>query len=145
MLCNDERSDGFTHVDDVTCGGGGIPVVDDPATGLQGIQAVIDKDLASALLAAELGADTMMILTNVDRVTINYGKADEQPLEHMTLEQARTWMAEGQFPPGTMGPKIEGAISFLSAASNGNARVIIGPLDRATDAIAGRIGTCVTK
>ena len=91
------------------------------------------------------GADTMMILTNVDRVSINYGRSDEQTLDHMTLDQARTWMSEGQFPPGSMGPKIEGAIQFLSAARHDNARVIIGPLDRATDAMTGRIGTCITK
>ncbi len=129
----------------VACGGGGIPVVRDPQKGLCGLAAVIDKDLASALLAAELSADMMMNLTNVDRVSINFGKPDEQPIDRMTVEQARRWMDEGQFPPGSMGPKVQGAIDFLSSVAGDNARVIIGPLDRATDAVAGRIGTCITK
>jgi carbamate kinase len=128
----------------VVCGGGGIPVVRDPQTGLRGIAAVIDKDLASALLASELNADTMMILTNVDRVSINFGQPNQRSIERMTLEEARHFLADGQFPPGSMGPKIQSAVEFLSAAGDG-ARVIIGPLDRATDAVAGRIGTSITK
>lgn len=129
----------------VVCGGGGIPVVRDPKKGFCGLAAVIDKDLASALLAAELSADVMLVLTNVDRVSINFGKPDEQPIDHMTVEQAQRWLDEGQFAPGSMGPKVQGAIGFLSRVANENARVIIGPLDRATDALAGRIGTCITK
>ncbi|MGB2987279.1 MAG: carbamate kinase, partial [Phycisphaerae bacterium] len=128
----------------VTCGGGGIPVIHDPKEGLCGVRAVIDKDLASALLAAELNAGTMLILTNVDHVSINFGKPDEQPVERMTLDEAQRFLDEGQFPPGSMGPKIQSAINFLSTASD-SARVVIGPLDRATDAVAGRIGTCITK
>jgi len=128
----------------VVCGGGGIPVVRDPQTGLRGIAAVIDKDLASALLASELKADAMMILTNIDRVSINFGKPNQRAIERMTLAEARHFLDEGQFPPGSMGPKIQSAVEFLSAAAAG-ARVIIGPLDRATDAIAGRIGTRITK
>ena len=129
----------------VVCGGGGIPVVRDPQKGLCGLAAVIDKDLASALLAAELSADMMMNLTNVDRVSINFGKPDEQPIDRMTIEQARRWLDEGHFPPGSMGPKVQGAIDFLSSVAGDNARVIIGPLDRVTDAVAGRIGTCITR
>jgi carbamate kinase len=128
----------------VTCGGGGIPVVRDPRTGLRGARAVIDKDLASALLAAELQADTMMILTNVDRVSINFGGPDERPIERMTIEQARHWLDEGQFSPGSMGPKIQSAVNYLSAAADG-ARVIIGPLERATEALAGHTGTLITR
>lgn len=129
----------------VACGGGGIPVVQDPRTGLRGVAAVIDKDLASALLAGELDADAMMILTNVDRVSINFGKPEEQPVDHMTVDQARRWLDEGQFPAGSMGPKVEGAVNFLEASGKRDARVIIGPLHRAVDAIAGRTGTCITK
>lgn len=128
----------------VACGGGGIPVVDDPKCGLRGVRAVIDKDLASALLAAELKADAMLILTNVDQVVINFGKPNERPIDHMTVDEACHWLNEGQFPVGSMGPKIESAINFLRAAADGS-RVIIGPLDRATDAIAGRVGTCITS
>lgn len=129
----------------VVCGGGGIPVVDDPQNGFHGMQAVIDKDLASALLATELNADTMMILTNVDHVSINFGKPNVRPIDRMTVDQAKQYRDEGQFPAGSMGPKIEGAINFLDAVDDGNARVIIGPLHRAADAVAGRVGTCITK
>lgn len=129
----------------VACGGGGIPVVRDSETGLYGVRAVIDKDLTSALLAVELQADVLMILTNVDRVRLNFGRSDEQPIERMTVEQARDWLAQGQFPAGSMGPKIEGAINFLDGSTSASARVVIGPLDRAIDTLAGRIGTCITK
>ena len=129
----------------VVCGGGGIPVILDPTTGLRGVRAVIDKDLASALLASNLDVDTMMILTNVDHVSINFLKPDERAIDRMTLEEAQVWLDEGQFPPGSMGPKIQGAINFLRASRKSDARVIIGPLDKAADAVAGRIGTCVTK
>ncbi len=129
----------------VTCGGGGIPVVRDSENGLSGVRAVIDKDLASAVLATELEADVLMILTNVDRVSLNHGRSDEQALDRMTLDQAKQWMADGQFPPGSMGPKIEGAINFLSATSKPDGRVVIGPLERAADALAGRTGTCISR
>jgi carbamate kinase len=129
----------------VVCGGGGVPVVQDPVHGLRGVRAVIDKDLASALIAAELDAHMMMILTNVDRVSIDYGKPTERSLERMTLVQAQRFMDEGQFPAGSMGPKVQGAINFLQASRNGDASVIIGPLHRAIDAVAGRIGTRITK
>lgn len=129
----------------VVCGGGGIPVVRDPERGYYGTAAVIDKDLAAALLAAKLGADTMMILTNVDRVSINYGKPDEREIDRMTVAEAKNWVDEGQFPPGSMGPKIKGAINFLEATAQADARVIIGPLERAADAVAGKTGTHIVK
>jgi len=129
----------------VACGGGGIPVVRDPRNGLQGTKAVIDKDLASALLAAELGAQMMMILTNVDRVAINYGKPDQRELERINLTEARRLMSEGQFPPGSMGPKVQGAINFLEQSKRPDAEVIIGPLHKASDAVAGEIGTRLTR
>ena len=129
----------------VVCGGGGVPVVQDPVHGLRGVRAVIDKDLASALIAAELDAHMMMILTHVDRVSIDFGKPSQRTLESMTLIQAQRFMDEGQFPAGSMGPKIQGAINFLQASRNGDASVIIGPLHRAVDAVAGRIGTRITK
>ncbi|MGD2111222.1 MAG: carbamate kinase [Phycisphaerae bacterium] len=128
----------------VACGGGGIPVYRDPVAGLSGVRAVIDKDLASSLLAAELHADMMLILTNVDRVCINHRKPDEQSVDRMTLDQAQEWLDEGQFPPGSMGPKIQGAIDFLTNASD-TAAVVIGPLDRPLDAIAGKTGTHIVK
>ena len=128
----------------VACGGGGIPVIRDPQTGLRGVRAVIDKDYASALLARELKADAMMVLTNVDRVSINFGQPDEKAIDRMSIDEAKGWLAEGQFPPGSMGPKVQSAIDFLEHASD-TAQVIIGPLDRATEAVAGQIGTRITK
>lgn len=128
----------------VACGGGGIPVVRSPDGGFRGVRAIIDKDLASALLATELRADTLVILTNVERVCINFGNSSEQSVDRMTLQQAREWLAEGQFPPGSMGPKIQSAVQFLSAAGDG-AKVVIGPLERAPEAVAGRLGTCITR
>ena len=129
----------------VVCGGGGVPVVQDPTNGLRGVRAVIDKDLASALLAAELDADMMMILTNVDRVSINYRKPTERAIERMSVSEAQRWLDEGQFPPGSMGPKIQGAVHFLRNGRKPDAQVIIGPLHRAAEAVAGRIGTRVTR
>ena len=129
----------------VVCGGGGIPVIDHPKNGLCGVRAVIDKDLASALLAADLQADQLMILTNIDRVSINFGQKDEKQIDHMTLSEAQKYMDEGQFPPGSMGPKIQGAINFLQSVNKADAQVIIGPLHRAADAVAGKIGTRITK
>ena len=129
----------------VTCGGGGIPVVQDSDEGLTGARAVIDKDLASALLASDLDVDTMMILTNVDRVSVNFGKPDERPLDQVTVDEAQALVDQGQFPPGSMGPKIQGAIGFLRGSNKPHARVIIGPLDKAADAVAGRVGTCIVK
>ena len=129
----------------VVCGGGGVPVVQDPVHGLRGVRAVIDKDLASALIAAELDAHMMMILTNVDRVSIDYGKPTERQLDRMTLSQANQYLQAGQFPAGSMGPKVQGAVNFLEASRNGDASVIIGPLHRAVDAVAGRVGTRITR
>jgi carbamate kinase len=129
----------------VVCGGGGIPVIEDPKGTLHGARAVIDKDLASALLACELNADAMMILTNVNRVAINFGKTNEQELKCITLAEAKAYMEEGQFPAGSMGPKIQGAINFLEASAKPHARVIIGPLHNAVEAFAGTVGTTITR
>jgi carbamate kinase len=129
----------------IACGGGGIPVVRDPVFALQGVKAVIDKDLASALLAVELDAHMMMILTNVDRVAINYGKPNQREVDCMSVTEARTWLAEGQFPAGSMGPKVQGAVDFLERSKRPAAQVVIGPLHRACEAVAGGIGTRITK
>ncbi len=129
----------------VACGGGGIPVVRDPDIGLNGVAAVIDKDLASALLANELDVDTLMFLTAVDRVAIDFGTPDQRDLDTMTLDEARRWLEEGQFPPGSMGPKVQAAINFLSVSTKPDARAIIGPLDRAADARDGKTGTRIVR
>lgn len=87
----------------------------------------------------------MLILTTVEKVSIHFGTPDERPLDHMTVSQARAWLDDGQFPPGSMGPKVEGAIRFLESSTQPDARVIIGPLHRAADAVAGRTGTWITN
>jgi carbamate kinase len=129
----------------VACGGGGIPVIQDSDMVYHGTNAVIDKDLASAILATDLKADAMAVLTNIERVCINFGKPDQKEIERMTVSEAQAWFDEGQFPPGTMGPKIEGALNFLKAAQKPDARVVIGPLFKAADTVAGKAGTTITK
>lgn len=129
----------------VACGGGGIPIVHNPEYGYHGVRAVIDKDLATAMLATELRADAMAILTNVNRVSINFGKPEERAVDQMTVTEAHQWMNAGQFPDGSMGPKIQGAINFLESTGNPEAYAVIGPLNAAADAIAGKTGTRITK
>ena len=129
----------------IACGGGGIPVIRHPEQGYIGVRAVIDKDLASALLAVDIDADAMLILTNVDQVSINFGRSDEQPIESMSVAQAKSWLEEGQFPTGSMGPKIQGAINFLEASHKKDAYVIIGQLQKVQDVVAGKAGTRITK
>ncbi len=121
----------------VAVGGGGIPVVRRDH-GYQGVPAVIDKDRASAVLALEIGARRLIILTEVDRVYLNFGTPQAQPLEHLTLREAEQYLAEGHFPPGNMGPKIEAAIHFLR---NGGREVIITSIERAHQALQGLAGT----
>ena len=121
-------------------GGGGIPVLRADNGVRTGIEAVIDKDLTSALMASVLGIDTMMILTGVGQVAIDFGKPGERKLETIGLSDARRYLAEGQFPPGSMGPKIEAAIDFIE---RGGRRAIIGHLDRALAALTGEAGTHV--
>jgi carbamate kinase len=87
----------------------------------------------------------MAVLTNIERVCINFGKPDQKEIERMTVSEAQAWFDEGQFPPGTMGPKIEGALNFLRAAQKPDARVVIGPLFKAADTVAGKAGTTITK
>lgn len=121
-------------------GGGGIPVVRGPKGVRKGIDAVIDKDQTSALMANVLDIDTMMILTAVPKVAINFGKPDQKLLDEVTLSEMKRWYAEGQFPPGSMGPKVDAAIRFLEG---GGERVIIGALDEAMACLRGEAGTHV--
>jgi len=98
----------------IACGGGGIPVIETGHGDLDGVDAVVDKDLASALLASEIDADRLVVLTGVNRVMLGYGSPNPKPLESLTLTEARRYLAEGEFPPGSMGPKMQGVIDFLS-------------------------------
>jgi len=125
----------------MAAGGGGIPVVRGRDGQWRGIEAVIDKDFASALLAKELSADIFIILTGVAKVAIDFGKATETQLDRMTIAEAEKHLAAGQFPVGSMGPKIEAAIQFVRA---GGREVLITDVEHVREAIAGNDGTVVT-
>lgn len=119
-------------------GGGGIPVVRDARGVRHGVEAVIDKDLTSAHMANVLGIDALMILTAVSRVAINFGKPDQRELDEVPVSEARRYLAEGHFPAGSMGPKVEAAIKFIEG---GGKRAIIGHLEEALPALRGEAGT----
>jgi carbamate kinase len=125
----------------ITVGGGGIPVIYENGR-LKGIEAVIDKDFASALIAAEINADYLLILTGVEQVAINFGKPDQKFLLEMSAEEAYKYMAEGQFPPGSMGPKIEASLRFIE---NGGQNAIITSIDKLKEALEGKTGTRIFK
>jgi carbamate kinase len=99
----------------IAAGGGGVPVVLDEAGSLRGVPAVVDKDLASSLLAVDLRADGLLILTNVERVALDYDTEDQRDLDRLTVAEARRYLAEGQFPAGSMGPKITALCRFVEA------------------------------
>lgn len=124
----------------IAAGGGGVPVYIESNGWLEGLDAVIDKDLASAVLARDVEADELMILTGVDKVALNFGKPNQRFLDRITLSQARQFLAEGHFPPGSMGPKIEAAIEFLSS---GGKRVIITSIEKSVQALKGKAGTLI--
>ncbi len=121
----------------VACGGGGIPVVRNEG-GLEGIEAVIDKDRASALLATSLGVDLLIISTDAECVYLDYKKPTQRPLRRATASEMERHYIEGQFPSGNMGPKIESALRFLN---NGGKEVIITSCERLNDAFTGDGGT----
>lgn len=122
----------------IAVGGGGIPVIRNADGDLEGCAAVIDKDLASCLLAKNLKADIFIISTGVDKVALNFGKPDQRLLDEVSLEDIERYLAEGHFAPGSMRPKIEAAIDFLR---NGGRKVIITQPHLLEDAIKGRNGT----
>lgn len=125
----------------IAVGGGGVPAFRDVDGNLEGLDAVIDKDKASALLGTQIGAELLYIFTTVDQVSLNYGKADEQFLSKLTLSEAKQYMAEGQFPPGSMGPKIEASIRFLEG---GGKQVIITSIEGIKKDASGKNGTIIT-
>jgi len=122
----------------ITVGGGGIPVVEDEAGNLEGCAAVIDKDYASSLLARSIGAELLLISTVVEKVALNFGKPNQEWLDHMTLEEARKYLAEGHFAPGSMAPKIQAIIWFLEA---GGKKAIVTNPENIERALAGETGT----
>lgn len=122
----------------ITVGGGGIPVVRDEQGNLRGTYAVIDKDRASSLLAQNLRADILLISTGVEKVALNFNKPDQRTLDTMTLQEARQFMAEGHFAPGSMLPKIEAAVAFVG---NGGPQAIITDPPNLARALRGETGT----
>ena len=126
----------------VACGGGGIPVFKTEGHHLKGAAAVIDKDFASEKMAEQLDADTLIILTAVEKVAVNFGKPGQRWLDSLTPEEARKYMDEGQFAPGSMLPKVQAAVKF--AESRPGRRALITLLEKAGAGVAGETGTTIT-
>ena len=126
----------------IAAGGGGIPVVTDGQGQLRGIEAVIDKDLAGARLAQDVGAQILLILTDVEGVAVNWGQPDQRFLHQLNRQQARELLGQGQFKAGSMGPKVEAALRFIE---QGGEQSIIVSLDKAAAALAGQAGTIITN
>jgi carbamate kinase len=126
----------------IACGGGGIPVIENEEGGLTGVEAVIDKDLASSLLARGIGADLLMVSTGVEKVAINFNRPNQQWLDHMTLADAKRHLADNQFDKGSMGPKIQAVIEFLEGG--GRMGLITDPPNIGR-ALAGKTGTFIVR
>jgi len=125
----------------LAAGGGGIPVVETAPGIYRGVEAVVDKDLASSLLAGSLGASVLLITTGVEKLAIGFGTPAQVALDRITAAEARRHLAAGEFPPGSMGPKIEAAVAFLE---RGGREVVITSADHLAAAMAGRTGTHIT-
>ena len=126
----------------VTCGGGGIPVVENPDGTLEGVAAVIDKDYAAELLAEQVNADLLMILTEVEKVAIHWGTPQQQDLDRMSVAEAARYVDKGHFAAGSMLPKVQAAMKFVRA--DPGKKAIITSLDKAIDALQGKTGTAIT-
>lgn len=126
----------------IACGGGGIPVIKE-GNGLKGIPAVIDKDFASATMATLLKADCLIILTAIEKVAINFNKENQKWLDKLSIKEAKSYINEGHFAPGSMLPKIEAAIDFVQGTESGYALITL--LEKAKEAIEGKSGTILTK
>ena len=126
----------------IAAGGGGIPVVRDANGDYKGVPAVIDKDLTSAMLAAQLHAPTFVMITGVEQVMVDFGKPTQRGIARMTVSEARRHLADGQFPPGSMGPKIEAAIQYLEQFDGA---VVITSLERTFDSVVGKAGTRIVR
>lgn len=126
----------------IACGGGGIPVIYTDDDSLQGVEVVIDKDLASEKLAESIGADIFLILTDVEKVKLNYGKPNQKDIDKMTVKEAKKYLAQGHFWEGSMKPKIIACIRFIEA---GGKKAIISSLNKAVDALEGKTGTLIIR
>ena len=127
----------------VACGGGGIPVYATQGHHLKGAPAVIDKDFASCVLAQQVQADTLIILTAVEKVAINFGKPDQKWLDTLTPEEAEVYMGQGHFAPGSMLPKVQAAVEFARSAPGRSALITL--LEKAKDGVAGKTGTVIRQ
>ena len=127
----------------VACGGGGIPVFQTEGHHLKGAAAVIDKDFASCTLAQQLDADMLIILTAVEKVAVNFGKPDQKWLDSLTPDEARKYMGEGQFAPGSMLPKVQAAVEFAESKPGRSALITL--LEKAKDGIEGKTGTVIRQ
>ena len=132
----------WDHAIVITCGGGGVPVVENPDGRLEGVAAVIDKDFAAELLAEQVDADALLILTEVEKVAIRFGRPDQENLGHLNLAEAARYAEEGQFGVGSMLPKVEAAMRFVR--NNPGRKAIITSLDKCLDALDGTTGTVIT-
>jgi carbamate kinase len=126
----------------IASGGGGMPVIEKEGWGLDGLEAVIDKDLASERLAEAIDAELLLILTDIDKVYLNYGTPNQKALDNVSLEELKKYYDEGHFPPGEMGPKILASIRFLES---GGKKVIISDVEKGWEAFKGETGTHITK
>ena len=126
----------------IASGGGGIPVVINENGELEGVDAVIDKDLAGEKLAEAVKADILLILTDVEKVKLNYGKPNEKDIDSMSVDEALKYYEEGHFPPGSMGPKVLACVRFLKW---GGRKAIITSIDKALEALDGKTGTHIYK
>lgn len=126
----------------ITVGGGGIPVIE-TEEGYKGIAAVIDKDRSSAKLAIDINADMLVILTAVDRVCINFNKPNQEELKEISVEEAKKYIDEGHFAPGSILPKIEACLQFVEASKEGIA--LVTSLEKAKDALKGKTGNIIKK
>jgi carbamate kinase len=126
----------------IAAGGGGVPVILNEQGEIEGVEAVIDKDLGSAVMASGLGADTLIISTAVDTVYLNFGQEDQRPLSRVSLPEIKRYLGEGHFKPGSMKPKIEAIINFLE---NGGEKAIITSPENLLSAFKGKAGTTITK
>ena len=129
----------------VACGGGGIPIIQNKEGQICGVEAVIDKDRTTSLLALGLGADMLAFLTGVDYVQQNFGTPQTRPIKQMTVTEAKAMLAEGQFPAGSMGPKVEGGVKFLEGTPQATSQVLITSCEKIKQAIAGKIGTRIVR
>jgi carbamate kinase len=122
----------------ISCGGGGIPVIKDSKGDLIGVEAVIDKDHTAAVLAHIIGANILMILTDVEKVFLNFGKEDQKGLDKLSIKEAKEYLKEGEFAKGSMGPKVHAACNFIK---NGGKKAIITSLEKCKEALLGKTGT----